>query len=119
MKIQHLSIVLFLSLSYFTSNGQGISCQDLYEIVTEEGYNYGSTSCYGSTAIAKAEYYTLEGTGFVIAYLKSNSYDYSGKPYIFCGVSSQRWSAFKSSGSSGSWGEAYNEYIREMSCNCN
>jgi len=98
---------------------QTISCQELYETVTKNNRPTSSATCMGSTMLAKAEYYTYQGTGYVVAYIKKNQYDFKGTPYIFCGVSSYRWSSFRSKGMTGSWGTAFHEHIMDNKCNCN
>jgi hypothetical protein len=110
--------LFFLFLSVNPVKSQSISCQELYETIIEEGSNTSSVTCYNSTMLVKAEYYTYDGMGFVIAFIKNNKYDFSGKPYIFCGISYQRWISFKSSGIVDGWGEAFHEYIRDYTCDC-
>ena len=68
--------------------------------------------------LAEVEYYELQNMGFVVAYIKSSDYDFTGKPYIFCGISSYTWSSFKTSGMMGSWGESFHEYIMDHTCDC-
>ncbi|NVK53838.1 MAG: hypothetical protein HWD85_12955 [Flavobacteriaceae bacterium] len=100
------------------SNGQGISCQEVYEIVTEN-YDYKDTvTPIGSSMLTRVTYYTLDGDGFVVANIKRNEYDFRGTPYIFCGISSQRWARFKNEGMFNSWGESFHAYIRDYTCNC-
>ncbi len=72
-----------------------------------------------SSWLVKVEYYQVDyDGGLVIAYIKKNDYDFKGKPYIFCGISSQRWSAFKTEGLYGSYGEAFHKYIMDYTCDC-
>lgn len=72
-----------------------------------------------STMLAKVEYYRLDDMGFVVAFIKSNDYDIYGKPYIFCGISLDRWDAFVNGAIyGGSWGESFHQYIRDYTCNC-
>lgn len=104
--------------SIFNGFSQSISCQEVLEIVTENYDRKESVNPIGSTMLAKATYYAVEGEGFVVAYLKSNEYDFQGRPYIFCGISSQRWAKFKNEGMFGSWGDSFHAYIREYTCNC-
>ena len=100
------------------SYSQSISCQKLFSTVVNN-YDYNdATSCFGSTMLAKVEYYKLDNTGYVVAYIKDSEYDYSGDPYIFCGISSYTWSSFKTNGMMGSWGESFHEYIMDRKCNC-
>lgn len=97
---------------------QSMSCQELFDTVTKYYDNSDVVSTVGSTMLTKANFYNVQGTGFVVAYLKSNDYDLQGRPYIFCGISTQDWINFKNEGRSGSWGESFHKYIRENTCNC-
>lgn len=115
-----LLFFLFLnaSVSLITVHAQSMSCQEVFEIVTENYDSKNQVSCYGSSMLTKAIYYKLDEMGFVVAYLKSNEFDFRGKPYIFCGISDARWRSFKSAGMYGSWGESFHEYIMDYTCNC-
>jgi hypothetical protein len=110
-------LITFLFTAY-SSFSQSISCQSLKREIESEADLESSTTCYGSSALAKVEYYTSDGEGYVIAYLKSSDFDLYGRPYIFCGISSARWDKFVSEGRSGSWGKAFNAFIRDYLCNC-
>ncbi|MCG2760601.1 MAG: hypothetical protein L6407_05265 [Candidatus Delongbacteria bacterium] len=113
-------ILLFGALLFSTLySSQSTSCSDLVSYAKSEDPYPDRVSPYGSTMIAKAEFYQVEGGGLVIAYLKSNEYDYSGKPYIFCGISRERWAKFKSVGMYDGWGEAFHQYIMDHTCDCN
>ena len=99
-------------------SNKDISCDELYSyVVSESGYPT-KVSCNGSSMLLKVEKYSAVGVNFIVAYFKKSDYDYKGVPYIFCGVPSPNWSNFKSSGISGSWGEAFHEYIMDYTCNC-
>lgn len=111
-------IIVALFIFPITSNAQSISCQELFEIVTEKYDSKDEVTCFNSEMLTKATHYEVEGMGFVVGYIKSNNYDFRGKPYIFCGVSSWQWSSFKMNGMSNSWGEAFHEYIRNKICDC-
>ena len=112
-------LVFILFFGYSKSYSQSISCQELFETVVNNYYDKQSVNCYGSTMLVKVEYYTLRNNGFVVAYIKSNDYDFRGKPYIFCGVSSMTWIYFKSEAMvEGSWGKSFNKYIMDHTCNC-
>jgi len=116
-KMKHTLLIIFFLFFGRLSSAQEISCQKLYETITSQYDSESSVSCIGSSLLAKATYYTLDDMGFVIAYIKENEYDINGKPYIFCGISSQRWSYFKSDGIY-SWGKSFHKYIRDYTCNC-
>lgn len=111
--------LLFTTLFFATIfSAQNVSCNDLLKYAKSSDSYPDRVSPISSSMIAKAEYYRVDGGGLVIAYIKASDYDFTGKPYIFCGISSQRWSKFKSEGMYGSWGKAFHEYIREYTCNC-
>lgn len=114
-------ILIIVALTFFCNLGfsQTVSCQELKETIEENAKLESSTTCIGSSALVKAAYYTYEGNGFAIIYLKSNEYDFRGRPYVFCGISYSRWNKFISEGRYGSWGKAFSEYIRDYICNCN
>lgn len=94
-------------------------CQELFNAVTKKYESKDYVTCYNSSMLAKVEYYRLENMGFVVAYIKQNDYDIYGKPYIFCGISRERWNYFKSYGMYNSWGKAFHKYIIDYTCNCN
>jgi hypothetical protein len=119
MKIQSLLIFLIFCAGSLGIQAQTMSCQEAMEVVFEN-YDYKDNVVpNGSAMLAKATYYTIEGSGYVVAYMKSNKYDLQGRPYIFCGISSQQWAKFKSEGTFRSWGEAFQNYIMNYTCNCN
>ena len=95
-----LLVFLFLNLTVSAAylQAQSISCQKLFEIVTSDYEQRDQVTCFNSSMLTKAIYYRWEGMGFVVGYIKSNDYDFSGKPYIFCGISESRWRSFKSGG---------------------
>ena len=109
-----LAVLLFGCIDSYS---QSMSCQEVFDIVTSKYDRKESTTCFGSTMLVKVDYYTLDNNGFVVAYIKSNDYDFSGKPYIFCGISSMTWINFKVYGMNG-WGEAFHKYIMDYKCNC-
>lgn len=102
----------------FNVKAQNITCQELFETITENYDTKDNINCFGSSALIKITYYRLNNTGFAVAYIKKNDYDYKGQPYVFCGISQQLWSSFKAEGLVGSWGKAFNEYIMDNKCNC-
>ena len=112
------TITILLLIGVFSGKAQSVSCQELFEVVTSDYDNSDQTSCFGSTMLAKAEYYEYNNVGFVVGYIKSNDFDFDGSPYIFCGISSYTWSSFKSDGMTGSWGKSFHKYIMDSKCNC-
>ena len=97
---------------------QRVSCSDLVEYVQSEDSYPDRVNTINSSMLVKAEYYRVNDGGLVIAYIKQSDYDFRGKPYIFCGISNQRWAKFKSEGIYGSWGKAFHNYIRDYTCDC-
>jgi hypothetical protein len=114
-----VSLIVFVFFKPIKSEAQSVSCQELYNAVTENFDYRDVANPLMSTMLAKVTYYTLEGQGFVVAYIKSNEFDYRGKPYINCGISSDKWSKLKYEGMNNSWGKSFHAYIREYTCNCN
>ena len=112
-----ISLIFLLGIS--TTKAQSVSCSELYSYVKNEGGYPSSQSCMGSSFLAKVERYEVDGNGVVVAWIKSNDYDFTGKPYIYCGISSYTWSNFTSAGIMGSWGKAFHQYIKGNNCNCN
>jgi len=117
--MKRLIFFFFLFINCSISYSQSISCEDLKEELESEANLENSVTCFGSTALVKAEYYTYEGNSFVIVYLKSNNYDFRGKPYVFCGISYSIWNRFVSEGRYGSWGKSFDMYIKDYLCKCN
>jgi hypothetical protein len=79
--------LLFILLFLVNSKeiiAQSMSCQELFDTVTQHYDSRDIVPIVGSSMLVKAIHYTLQGNGFVVAYLKSNDYDYQGRPYIFC-----------------------------------
>lgn len=111
--------ILFCTALFLAAGLQAQTCNELVQYAKSEDSYPDRITPINSSMLAKAEYYQVNGGGLVIAYLKSNDYDYTGRPYIFCGISSQRWAKFKSEGMFGSWGESFHAYIRDYTCNCN
>lgn len=116
--IKRALILVLMIIGCVNSYSQSISCQELFSTVTSNYDTKDTASCYNSSMLAKVIYYEYENMGFVVAYIKSGDYDFSGKPYIFCGISSYTWSSFKTNGMTGSWGESFHEYIMDQTCNC-
>ena len=116
------SVLLFILFSGFISftSAQSVSCEDLVEYAMSKDSYPDTVRPYDSSFLVKAEYYYVAySSGLVIAYIKTNDWDYRGKPYIFCGISQSRWNTFKSEGMySGSYGKAFHTYIMDYTCDC-
>lgn len=120
MNTVKLIITTFVLLFVFsnTIKAQDISCSELVTYVKSKAYPT-SQSCLGSSFLVKVDRYEVDGNGLVIAYIKNNQYDLTGKPYIYCGISYSTWNSFTSAGIMGSWGKAFHKYIKGNNCNCN
>ena len=112
------ALVLLFVFSHATK-AQTPTCSELYSYVKQNGGYPSARSCFGSSFLAKVERYEVNGDGVVVAWIKSNEYDFNGKPYMYCGISSSTWSYFTSAGTMGSWGKAFHKYIKGNNCNCN
>jgi len=97
---------------------QEVSCNELLNYVKSKDSYPQTVNCYNSSLLAKVKRYEVDGVGIVVAYIKENEYDYRGKPYIFCGISSYTWINFTSDGTYNSWGKAFHKYIMDNKCNC-
>ena len=113
-----LLILVMLLIFSNTTKAQDISCSELVTYVKSKAYPT-SQSCFGSSFLVKVDRYEVDGNGLVIAWIKKNEYDFTGNPYIYCGISYSTWSNFTSAGITDSWGKAFHQYIKGNNCNCN
>ena len=111
-------IVILISFIYNINYSQKYSCHEIMNYVKNNYDKQEIVICYGSKMLIKAEWYEIDGTGYVIAYFSQFDYDIYGKPYIFCGISRERWYSFKLNGTYGSWGESFHEKIMNLKCDC-
>lgn len=105
--------ILFISISNFIFSQ---SFDNAINFIKQNNTYSESVVCYNSRMLAKAEYYISDNVGYAVMYIKQNDYDIYGKPYIFCNISRDRWSYFKTGGYT-SWGESFHQYIKEYICN--
>ena len=112
-----VAILVLLFVFSNTTKAQDVSCSELVTYVKSKAYP-SSQTCFGSSFLAKVDRYEVDGNGLVIAWIKKNEMDFTGKPYIYCGISSTTWSYFTSAGMMGSWGKAFHQYIKDNNCNC-
>ena len=79
-------LILIISAIFFIGSGtikaQTPSCSELYSYVKSNGGYPSSYTCIGSSFLVKVERYVVDGTGVVVAWMKTNDYDFTGKPYI-------------------------------------
>lgn len=109
-------VLSFVLLSAMNSYSQKMGCQEMFEIVTTQYDSKETANCYGSSMLVKVDFYKVGNNNYAVAYIKNNEYDFKGKPYLFCGIPSMNWSYFKYN--TKSWGESFNKYIKEYTCNC-
>jgi hypothetical protein len=112
MKYFFLFTLIFVTI---IANSQNSYDQIIQNLKSNSEYS-DSVLCIGSTMLAKAEYYFNDSIGYVVIYIKRTEDDIFGKPYLFCGISSQRWQSFRNGGLS-SWGQSYHDYIKPYVCN--
>lgn len=115
--MKKIYIIIFLQFCFFGLS-QDMSCSQLVQFAKSQDKYPNIVTPFASSMLVKVEYYKVSGGGLVIAYIKKNDFDYIGNPYIFCGISSNRWSQFTAAGPYG-WGEAFHKYIRSYTCDCN
>lgn len=112
------AISIFILLAFTKSFAQSMSCQELFTIVTTEYDRKDQRHCVLSDMLVKVTRYEIEDMGFVVAYIKSGDYDFSGSPYIFCDISTYTWSQFNTAAIYDGWGNAFHKYIFNQTCNC-
>jgi hypothetical protein len=115
MKKLILITTIIFSLSTFS---QEVSCNALMDYVEKNDSYPQTVNCFNSSLLVKVKRYEVGGATVVVAYIKKNEYDFRGKPYIFCGISSYTWTKFTSDGTYNSWGKAFHKYIMDNKCNC-
>lgn len=121
MKIKGL--LLFLTILCATElKAQSVSCTDLLQFITQKGYRKGEVSSYqliNSSWLKSVTAYSYDNKIFVVAVIKKNQYDYTGKTYIFCGIPSNNWDNFSIYDNNPSYGEKFRKYIIDYQCDCN
>lgn len=99
-----------------------VSCENLLNYITSNGYRKGSLSNYtlDSSWLYEVTAYAYEYDIYVVAKIKENEYSYQTKTYIFCGIPSQNWNNFKNGayGDPKSFGERFHKYIFDYQCEC-
>jgi hypothetical protein len=99
-------------------NSKKISCYSLMNFIIEKGSSSNYIEINSSSMLSGVRYYYYNGEGYVIIWVKNNTYDSDYKPYIYCGISKERWNYFTSYGEKSSWGESFHYYIKDYSCDC-
>jgi len=113
-------IILFIVPAF----SQNVSCTQLLDYVESNGRYKGSVSSlslYDSSWLNEVKAYTIDGNLAVVAKIKKNQYDLSGKKYVFCGIPSSNWDAFYygTYDYGLSYGERFHKYIMDYVCECN
>jgi hypothetical protein len=119
MKIFTFMISMCLSVLL---HAQQTSCESLIEYVEENGSKKGSVGAMQllqSTWLINVDAYTINNTLVVIAEIKKDSYGFSTKQYIFCGIPESNWEYFSGFYSlTSTYGERFQKYIIEYQCDC-
>lgn len=118
--------LMILSLTSFKNkvlNYDTTSCVELIKNVKSEAKFIDEVSQVftNSQWLKGVKLYQYDDTYFVIASIKAkNDYSYSGKEYIFCGISKTQWTSFKTGiyDVDLTYGERFHKYIIEYQCNC-
>lgn len=92
-----------------------MDCRVIMGFLYSEANLVQSISNISSTMISSVSYYNYQNKGFVIAYLRNNQ---PSKPYVFCGITQQRWNYFLNYGNLVSWGESFQKFIYDQKCDC-
>jgi len=119
MKKILISLLLLSGTAGFT---QTVTCSDLIYDVESKLREEKTISSYvlNSTWLSKVTAYEYEGSYIIIASIKQNDWDYSGKKYVFCGVPYRNWSSFSYSylDFNTTYGENFHKYIMDYLCYC-
>ncbi len=112
-------IGFFMSISIVSA--QDVSCNELIDYVKKEGKYVGSVSVFqllNSEWLKEVEAYSINNTIVVIAKIQVNQY--TTKKYIFCGIPKTNWDNFYVglNDLTKSYGERFNKYIMDYTCNC-
>ena len=103
-------------------HAQQTSCESLIEYVEENGYKKGSVGAMQllqSTWLKNVEAYSINNSIVVIAEIKKDSYGFSTKQYIFCGIPESNWEYFSGFYSlTTTYGERFQKYIIDYQCDC-
>lgn len=121
MKIRIL-LLLLIVLPLSDSIAQTMSCRELLGFIKQNGFRKGEVGSYqlmNSSWLKSVTAYTYDNSIFVVAVIKKNEYDLTGKTYIFCGIPSMNWDNFSIYDTNPSYGEKFRKYIMEYQCDCN
>lgn len=102
-------------------NSRKISCNDLIVSVMDLADSTPYVPIKTSTMLSGVRYYVYQGKGYLIVYIKDDEndfYDEDDLPYIYCGISQDRWEKFVNYGKNYSWGKSFDYYIKGYSCGC-
>lgn len=114
-------IVFIFCFASFYTYSQSITCNELYNFISENGYKKATINSYtmNSSWLQKVMAYSYEYKIYVVAEIKREN-SYSTSTYIFCNIPSQNWTNFQygSFGDSDSYGERFHKYIYDYKCNC-
>lgn len=120
MRISLYAIATCLFCSIYT-HAQNVSCEQLVRTVESETTFYDDilwVNLISSEFLEEVKAYQYKDALFVIAKFKREPTAIFSKKYVFCGVPSSNWNAFKN-GIGDSYGERFHKYIMDYLCNCN
>ncbi|AYN05486.1 hypothetical protein [Flavobacterium sp. 140616W15] len=102
-------------------NSRKISCYDWMLFLMNNADSSDYISIKSSTMLSGVRYYFYKNTGYVIVYVKDNSYDFNDSDdnaYVYCNINELRWQTFVQFGTTNSWGESFHSYIENFKCDC-
>lgn len=118
-----LILTILLSLPLLEIKGQTIRCGDLLDFVVRNGYYKGEVSSLAlinSTWLKSVTAYRYKNNIFVVAEISTDTYRFSSKKYIFCGIPLRNWESFANGLADFdlSYGEKFHKYIMDYKCDC-
>ena len=122
-KIIQISLGVFFLIGTTTAVSQTVRCTELIDYVKAEGRKVGEVSSLqlmSSSWLRQVTCYQVGDVLAVVAKIKSNDYDLYGKDYIFCGIPTSNWNAFKGNlyNIDTTYGERFHKYIFDYKCDC-
>lgn len=103
---------------YNTVYSQQITCEEAYRIIVTQGEVFNSVTPLYSEWLKKVTAYKLYGEIYVKAIVKRDEYGTVTDAYIYCGIPKYNWDMFRLYDPNPSYGEKFQKYIYDYTCNC-
>lgn len=116
-------MILFILIKSILIKGQDVKCDELVTYVERNGRYYqevNEVQLMNSTWLKKVTAYSIDNKIVVVAEIKRDQWGINTKKYIFCGITSDMWTAFYMgiNDLDKTYGERFQKYIFDNKCNC-